>query len=1164
MCRLAISLFGSFQVALDETPVTQFGADTARALLAYLAMHPQTTHRRETLTGLLWPDQPEAAARHNLSQALHRLRTAIRDHTADPPFFAITRQTIGLGPESRVWLDVAAFREALAACRAHGHRRIEMCGACADLLHEAADLYRGEFLSGFSLDSVLFEQWLVTQREELHRQVLGVLGDLVGYHEAQGDYEEAIRYAQRRVALEPWQEDAHRQLMRALALSNDRAAALAQYETCRRALEQELGIEPEPETQALYERIRDGRELQARPSLPPHDLPAQFTSFIGRKDLLAEIGERIEDPACRLLTLVGPGGSGKTRLALEAARGILSEGGSEPFDNGVFFVSLAAVQSIEGMVSAIGQAIGFSFHQGGNPRQQLFNYLRNKRMLLILDNMEHLLALPISLLRHQTDIRAQGKPPQETEKVAVLVTDILSAAPSIQIVTTSRAGLNVRGEHLTHIEGMSYPQALSETASHLDQYGAVQLFLASAREIRSDREATADDLAHIVRICQLVQGMPLAILLAASWITMLSPAEIADEIAQTTDFLATDWPNAPKRQRSMRAVFDHSWQLLSQREHELFAALSVFRGGFTRHAAQQVMGVTMHELMALVNKSLLHRTPTGRYEMHELLRQYAAEKLGQVPDGGEGARDRHGVVVRDKHCAYYATALHGWEADLKSARQQAALAEMGVEIGNARAAWDWAAERGYVEQLDLAMDGLCHFYRWHGHLQEGESACQMAAERLSAMTRPSAMGRRPLTARGDRLRILAKLWTVQGGFSRDDRLLRQSLSLLEGPELADRDTRAEKALLFARMAGIASDSDPRRCKQLLEQSLALYEELGDRWETANTLRELGRSAWLASDYAEMRQSFQQSLAIFRSLGDPDGISSVIWWFSTIACLQGEAETAEHLARESLAIQTDRYKVAHGLKGLANALTLSGKYTEAHSLLEEALAVFTDLGVCNQAGVIVPAYQSKVKMELGLYEQAHTQAGKALEVARGMRSWRDIGWTLCVLGSIMLAEGAYTEAQCLLQESITTYRETDKRDELAWALACAGYAARGLGQPAQARRHLCEALRIGAETGAFLPLITALPATALLLADAGGTARGEPECAVELYALASRYQYVAHSRWFEAVAGREIAAAAEALPPEVAAAAQERGRARDLWATAEELLEELTEQRDRCQ
>jgi tetratricopeptide (TPR) repeat protein len=602
----------------------------------------------------------------------------------------------------------------------------------------------------------------------------------------------------------------------------------------------------------------------------------------------------------------------------------------------------------------------------------------------------------------------------------------------------------------------------------------------------------------------------------------------------------------------MRAVFDYSWSLLPEGQQAVMEALSVFRGGSTRAAAQEATGASLRDLMALVNKSLLHRTPTGRYEVHELLRQYAAEKLDRMPDAGE--------EVRDRHCAYYVAALQGWGADLQGARQQAALAEMDVEIDNARAAWDWAVERGHVRQLDEAMDGLFRFYEWRGRYQEGESAFQRAAERLSATVRRGSMDRR------DRLRVLAKLWTVQSRFSGHTelagRLLHQGMSLLEGPELADQDTRAEKALLLRQMASKVSFSDNKEYKRLLERSLALYEDLGDRWEMANTLFGLARSAVFDSDFAEMSQRCQESLAIYRSLGDRRGISSALWGLSVAALNLGEADKAEQLGCESLAITEElgaRSAVPGRLMMLAMAISLSGKYGEAHSLLGEALTIATDLGSRVNSDLYIPEYQSKTDMERGLYEQARAQAEKALEVARELESWRDIGYTLCVLGSIALAEGAHAEAQRTLEESIAAYRESGKRDELAWALACAGYAARSSGQLAPARRYLCEALRMGVETGGFMALITALPATALLLADAGGTARGEPERAVELYALASRCPYVANSRWFEDVAGREIAVAAASLPPDVVAVAQERGRARDLRATAEELLAELEEQ-----
>jgi tetratricopeptide (TPR) repeat protein len=345
---------------------------------------------------------------------------------------------------------------------------------------------------------------------------------------------------------------------------------------------------------------------------------------------------------------------------------------------------------------------------------------------------------------------------------------------------------------------------------------------------------------------------------------------------------------------------------------------------------------------------------------------------------------------------------------------------------------------------------------------------------------------------------------------------------------------------------------------LLERSLALYEDLGDRWSMAGVLRDLGRAAWLASDYAEVSQRIQESLAIFRSLGDRRGISAASWWLSLIALSLGDPGRAEQLARESLVIREELGGRSSTVRWmLANALHLSGRYDEAHSLMEEAMAIATDLGDRVQSRVYIPEYQSYLEMDRGLYEQARALAEKALEVAREMRSWRDIGFTLCILGSIALAEGAHTEAQRLLQESIAAYREIKKRDELGWALACAGVAARCTGHPALARRYLCKALRIGCETGTFRPRITPVPAMALLFLD-----DGEIERAVELYALASRYPYVACSHWLEDVAGKHIAAMAAGLPADVVAAAQDRGRARDMDATVKELLVELCQEDER--
>ena len=474
-------------------------------------------------------------------------------------------------------------------------------------------------------DSAPFEDWAQVVREQLQRQCLAALEQLAEHYEQLGDLSKACDFAWKQVDLAPWQEEAHQRLMRLLALSGQRSAALAQYETCRHLLQQELGVEPSPGTVALYERIRDGeigeRREAARPlsGLPrPSSLPVWLTPFVGRQNALAEIHDRLQDPTCRLLTLVGPGGSGKTRLAAEAIARL-----DNAFPHGVYFVSLASLQSADHIVPAVAQAIGFLFQEQEEPRPQLLRYLRQKTMLLVLDNFEHLL----------------GDSEPDREDGVEIVTALLQSAPGVKVMVTSRAGLNAQGEHILPVPGMGYPeQPLADLSAALE-YSAVKLFIQDAQRVRPGFEPTGEDLAQVIQICQLVQGMPLGILLAAAWMRMLSPAEIAAQLAaHKLDFLEVEWHDVPERQRSMRAVFDYSWRLLSERERQVLAGLSVFRGGFTYPAVQQVATVdgaaaTLRDLMGLVNSSMLQRTPAGRYEVHELLRQYAEEKLRESPEG---------------------------------------------------------------------------------------------------------------------------------------------------------------------------------------------------------------------------------------------------------------------------------------------------------------------------------------------------------------------------------------------------------------------------------------------------------------------------------------------------------------------------------------------------
>ncbi|MDQ5850679.1 MAG: AAA family ATPase, partial [Chloroflexota bacterium] len=385
MAHLALALLGSFAAIRDGEPISAFATDKVRALLAYLVVEAGRPHRRDALAELLWPGQPHEVARTNLRQALATLRTAILDTEGGRPFLAISRELVQFDHASDHWLDVAVFTALLAACERHSHVRLETCTPCARRLEQATTLYRGSFLADVVVrDSAAFEEWVLLKREWLQQRALQALACLATYYERRGTYQQAERYAWRQVELDPWHEAAHRQLIGVLASTGQRGAALRQYETCRRILEAELGVEPAPETTALAEQIRAG--VFSAPRLPSQALPPQATSFVGREAEIAELAGRLTGRPCRLVTLLGPPGIGKTRLAVEVAAQIGLD-----FADGVVFVALAPVADPALVAQAIARTLGVQ-ESGGQPLiESLKAYVGGKHLLLVLDNFEHVL-----------------------------------------------------------------------------------------------------------------------------------------------------------------------------------------------------------------------------------------------------------------------------------------------------------------------------------------------------------------------------------------------------------------------------------------------------------------------------------------------------------------------------------------------------------------------------------------------------------------------------------------------------------------------------------------------------------------------------------------------------------------------------------------------------
>ena len=644
MAHLSLGVLGPLQVLIDDTPIATFESDKVRALLVYLAVEANRPHRRESLVGLLWPECPEEVARHNLRQAVFSLRQVIGDSAASPPYLLISREAIQFNRASDSSLDLAQFNTILQACKQDRSRGSEDPAIRAARLEELVTLYRGEFLHGFFLeDSAEFEQWALVQRESLHQQALDALSTLADYYEQHGDLPAARRHALRQIELDPWHEEAYCQAMRALALEGQRSAALAQYETCRRVLAEELGVEPSARTRELAEQIRTGKlktkeESPASPATGPlHNLPLSLTSFHGREQELLDLDGLIADPECRCISLVGPGGIGKTRLALQAA-----ERHRAAFAHGVAFVPLASVGTVEAAIAATAGAVGCAFYGPSDPKDQLLNYLSKKQMLLVEDNVEHLLA---------------GGSPQAG--VVDLLLDILRRAPGVKLLVTSRDMLDLQEEWVFDVRGLAFPGP--EPTGKLDEYPAIALFIQRARRASPGFAANEADLAAIAQLCCLVEGMPLAIELAATWSRALSPSEIVTEIEGGLDFLSASLRDLPERHRSMRVVFDQTWQRLSAKEQQVLSQLSVFRGGFSRGAAEQAAGASLPVLSALVNRTLVRRNAAGRYELHELVRQYSAGHLAADPQAHAAAQKRH--------YTYFLALAEAGEQELKGRNQ---------------------------------------------------------------------------------------------------------------------------------------------------------------------------------------------------------------------------------------------------------------------------------------------------------------------------------------------------------------------------------------------------------------------------------------------------------------------------------------------------------------
>jgi predicted ATPase/DNA-binding SARP family transcriptional activator len=930
---LRLSVLGPFQATLADQPDLRFPTKKVRALLVYLAMHAGQAQERAALVGLLWPEMPEDRALNNLSKALGLLRQALHDGESDQSYFVTNRQAVLFRPDSDFWLDAAEFRQGVTSQATFGQ------------MARAVELYRGEFLAGLALsDAPGFEAWLLLWRERLHQQMLALLARLATRALAAGNYNQAQKYARRQLELDVWQEAAHAQLMRALALAGDRSGALRQYEICRDLLAVQLGVEPDASTTALYGQIKKGMVgKKPGPGTAQPNLPAPLTPLLGRSDEVARLVSQLQDPGRRLVVLVGEGGAGKTRLALAVASQMYTH-----FQHGVWFVPLAGLSSESNpslindrLATAVAAALGLPLAGKEAPSQRLRRYLSRQKLLLLLDNFEHLPA------------------------AAGFVVELLEAAPSVKALITSRARLNVRGESFFMLQGLPVPAPTnSGNADDPLTYASVQLFISLAHRLQADL-VSERDVAAIVEICRQVDGLPLGIELAASLTEQVSCTEIARALRANADLPTSSYADVPPRQRSLSASFAYSWRLLSTGEQRLLARLSVFRGGFTRAAASQVSEGNPGDLDDLVRQLLVHPVAPDRYEMHQRVRQYAAKELGREE------ADR----IHERHSAYYLGALAYGRSPLTRDRIVEIRQQLRPELDNIRLAWDIAVRQGNVEALLEAGPGLSAFFYVVGLPGEAERALRKAVARVQAaegngsvsssaelatlqteqafQLNALAQSERALaTARQaeSHARSIGDLYLVVRSALQEVHALRRL-----GNYEASRH-RAEEALMLAQTAGFAQleahglrllaytmiqqhhDVIPA-VRDLFEKSLNLYRQVGDVVGELRTLTFLSGHYELTGFLSRARTYRERVLIVAREVGNAWETSAALLNVGGVYAFLGDFATAESYFEQSLALARE----IHNLPCTAYALDSLGLVYGYRKEDERALA-------CNQEAV----------------------------------------------------------------------------------------------------------------------------------------------------------------------------------------------------------------------
>lgn len=971
--------------------------DRPGSLIVYLAVRGERVSRSE-LAFLYRPDEPETSALAYVRKLVFRARR-------HPAGAALEVDESGL--RLIIDSDVRRFRMAVR----EGN------------LTAALVAYGGPLLQGAVLrDSGGVMAWLEMEREDLQREWLEVANTRASELERDGDLNEAAELLGRVLVCDPVDEDCVQARMRVLAAAGQRRAALRAFEDFRAALKAEIGAEPLETTQALADSIRrqpsrtgevgghvDPEGEQADVGSPDAStkrlapaaaagVPAPATSFIGRQHELSRLA-RLLHAGSRLVTVVGLGGAGKTRLAIEMARVL-----QEEFTDGAAFVSLGSVTDPEALVPALLERLGLQWG-GGEAEAALHAGLRDRRMLLVLDSFEGVV-----------------------EAAPVLVR-LLEVAAGLSILVTSREVLHIHGEALLDLDGLASPPA--DNAVDAENYDAVRLFVQRAARIAPDFLPSRQNLEAIAAICRWLEGLPLAIELAATWVRTLSCPELRDELEGNAELLTTTLRDVPARHRSLWTVFDYTWERLSQPERETLSRLAAFRGGFTLDAAAHVAGATLPVLLGLMNRTLVRRRAEGRFDMHELVRQYAVN----TTPAGTVVTD----AVAEVHARYFTSLLARLTPDLKGSDPIGGLAVVEADAANFEAAWNHAVQHVDLGMLDAARDALDNYWYNRSLLGVARSGFTRAVAAVAAR-RDSP----------DAERLYGRLLVQRAHYERLTGAMEESAehagagleSLLEaGSPLDVAYARAEIA------AGVIQAGDYEEAEGLFRQVLATAQESNETLLQGIAWNHLGNIAvYTGRDMTTAERYYRNGLDANASLGNLEGVNAAL--INIGAC---------------------RYDV--------------GDFDEASRLWLEAADIAARLGQVQREAVLQNNLGTLAKTR-GDRAAAAEHFERSLKLRRDVADRTGEANVLHNIGWLAFAEGRYAEARVRLEEALAINESMQHRAWIAYTSASLARTLVALGDKGAAARHAASALAMACELGARLEMLTAMIAQGFVLENEG--------------------------------------------------------------------------------